>query len=199
MFNIKEELKKLPDLPGVYIMRDINNKIIYVGKAISLKNRVRQYFQKNNKTLRIETMVSLIDHFEYIVVDNEAEALILECNLIKQNRPRFNVLLKDDKGYPYIKIDLKDNYPNVFMTRNIKNDGAKYFGPYADAGAVKELIDFIRRNFKIRLCKNYKQGKRECLYYHLNRCPAPCVDKITPEEYRKTIDQIIMLIERKNR
>ena len=137
MFNIEEELKKLPNKPGVYVMRDKEDKIIYVGKAISLKNRVRQYFRKNNKTARIEKMVSLIDHFEYIVVDNEAEALILECNLIKKNRPKFNVLLKDDKTYPYIKIDLASDYPTVFMTRKIVNDGSKYFVPYAKPGAAK--------------------------------------------------------------
>ena len=129
MFDIEAELKKLPKKPGVYIMKDINDNIIYVGKAVVLRNRVRQYFRKNNKTKRIENMVSLIDHFEYIVTDNEAEALILECNLIKENRPKFNVLLKDDKTYPYIKIDVKSDYPNVFITRTIKNDGAKYFGP----------------------------------------------------------------------
>ena len=119
MFNIEEELKKLPDKPGVYIMHDKNDKIIYVGKAISLKNRVRSYFRKNNKTKRIENMVSLIDYFEYIVVDNETEALILECNLIKKNKPKFNVLLKDDKTYPYIKINVKDDFPNVYVTRKI--------------------------------------------------------------------------------
>ena len=132
MFNIEEELKKLPNKPGVYIMKNKDDDIIYVGKAISLKNRVRQYFRKNNKTKRIENMVSLIDHFEYIVVDNEAEALILECNLIKKHRPKFNVLLKDDKTYPYIKIDVKSDYPTVIYTRKIINDGSKYFGPYAN-------------------------------------------------------------------
>src|SRR5574344_1806817 len=133
MFNINEELKKLPSRPGVYIMRDKDNNIIYVGKAVVLKNRVRQYFRKTNKTERIKKMVSLIDHFEYIVTDSEAEALILECNLIKKNRPKFNVLLKDDKTYPYIKIDIKSDFPNIYITRRIANDGAKYFGPYADA------------------------------------------------------------------
>ena len=128
-------------------MHDKDDNIIYVGKAISLKNRVRQYFRKNNKTVRIERMVSLIDHFEYIVVDNEAEALILECNLIKKNRPKFNVLLKDDKTYPYIKIDVQSDYPNVIMTRRILNDGAKYFGPYANSGSAKEMVDFIKRKF----------------------------------------------------
>ena len=132
MFNIEEELKKLPGKPGVYLMKDKEDNIIYVGKAVSLKNRVRQYFRKTNKTTRIEKMVSLIDHFEYIVTDNEAEALILECNLIKKNRPKFNVLLKDDKSYPYIKVALQEEYPNVYITRRIVKDGAKYFGPYAN-------------------------------------------------------------------
>lgn len=130
MFDIEEELKKLPEKPGVYLMHDKDDNVIYVGKAIILRNRVRQYFRKNNKTPRIEKMVSLIDHFEYIVVGSEDEALILECNLIKKYRPKFNVLLKDDKTYPYIKIDIKSDYPSVFMTRKIANDGAKYFGPY---------------------------------------------------------------------
>lgn len=133
MFDIEAELRKLPKKPGVYIMRDKEDHIIYVGKAISLKNRVTQYFRKTNKTERTKRMVSLIDHFEYIVVDNEAEALILECNLIKKNRPKFNVLLKDDKTYPYIKVDVKSDFPNVFITRKILHDGAKYFGPYANS------------------------------------------------------------------
>lgn len=197
MFNLEEELKKLPKKPGVYIMRDKNDKIIYVGKAVILRNRVRQYFRKNNKTKRIENMVSLIDHFEYIVTDNEAEALILECNLIKQNRPKFNVLLKDDKTYPYIKIDVKSDYPNIFITRTILNDGAKYFGPYANPGSAKEMVDFIKEKFKIRQCKNFKSNKRACLNYHINRCLAPCMGNVSKEEYRKQIDQIIMLLEGK--
>lgn len=197
MFNIEEELKKLPGKPGVYVMRDKDDNIIYVGKAVSLKNRVRSYFRKTNKTERIKKMVSLIDHFEYIVVDNEAEALILECNLIKKNRPKFNVLLKDDKTYPYIKIDVKSDYPNVFITRKLINDGAKYFGPYANPGAAKEMLDFIKQKYKIRQCKNFKSTTRECLNYHIKRCLAPCVGKITPEEYRKQIDEIIDLLEGK--
>ncbi len=178
-------------------MHDKDDNIIYVGKAISLKNRVRQYFRKNNKTARIEKMVSLIDHFEYIVVDNEAEALILECNLIKKNRPKFNVLLKDDKTYPYIKIDLASEYPNVFITRRIQNDGGKYFGPYANPGSAKEMVDFIKQKFKIRQCKNFKSNKRACLNYHIGRCSAPCVNKISKEEYRKQIDEIIDLLDGK--
>ena len=197
MFNIEEELKKLPNKPGVYVMRDKNDTIIYVGKAISLKNRVRQYFRKNNKTARIEKMVSLIDHFEYIVVDNEAEALILECNLIKKNRPKFNVLLKDDKTYPYIKIDVKSDYPGVFITRRVINDGSKYFGPYANPGATKEMIDFIKQKYKIRQCRTLKNRERPCLNYHINRCLAPCMGYVTPQEYKRQIDEIIDLLEGK--
>ena len=197
MFNIEEELKKLPSKPGVYIMHDKDDTIIYVGKAISLKNRVRQYFRKNNKTERIKKMVSLIDHFEYIVVDNEAEALILECNLIKKNRPKFNVLLKDDKTYPYIKVDIKSDYPNVILTRRLLNDGAKYFGPYANSGSAKEMVNFIKEKFKIRQCRNFKSNKRVCLNYHIGRCLGPCVGKVSKEEYRKQINEIIDLLDGK--
>lgn len=197
MFNIKEELKKLPDKPGVYIMRDKDNNILYVGKAVVLKNRVKQYFMKNNKTNRIIKMVSLIDHFEYIVTDSEAEALILECNLIKENRPKFNVLLKDDKTYPYIKIDVKSDYPGITTTRRIINDGAKYFGPYANPGSAKEMVNFIREKFQIRQCKNFKYKDRACLNYHIKRCPAPCMGYISKQDYRKQIDDIVMLLEGK--
>lgn len=197
MFNINEELKKLPNKPGVYLMRDIDNNILYVGKAVSLKNRVTQYFRKNNKTARIEKMVSLIDHFEYIVTDTEAEALILECNLIKKHRPKFNVLLKDDKTYPYIKVDIKSDFPNVITTRRILNDGAKYFGPYANAGAAKEMVRFIKEKFQIRQCRRFKSNQRACLNYHIKRCLAPCVGKVSKEEYFKQIEQIIMLLEGK--
>ncbi len=197
MFNIEEELKKLPDKPGVYVMRDEDDKIIYVGKAISLKNRVRQYFRKTNKTERIKKMVSLIDHFEYIVVDNEAEALILECNLIKKNRPKFNVLLKDDKTYPYIKIDMKSDFPGVFITRKIVNDGSKYFGPYANPGSAKEMIDFIKGKYKIRQCRTLKERTRPCLNYHIGRCLAPCMGYVTKEEYGKQIKEIIDLLDGK--
>ncbi len=197
MFDIEQELKKLPSKPGVYIMHDKDDNIIYVGKAISLRNRVRQYFRKNKKTKRIENMVSLIDHFEYIVVDNEAEALILECNLIKKNRPKFNVLLKDDKTYPYIKITLQEDYPNIYITRRMLNDGAKYFGPYASAGAAKEMVDFIKEKFKIRQCRNFKYKDRPCLNYHIKKCLAPCQGYVSKEEYRKQIDEIILLLEGK--
>ena len=178
-------------------MRDKDDNIIYVGKAVSLKNRVRSYFRKTNKTERIKKMVSLIDHFEYIVVDNEAEALILECNLIKKNRPKFNVLLKDDKTYPYIKIDIKSDYPNVLITRRILNDGSKYFGPYANPGAAKEMVNFIKQKYKIRQCKNFKSTTRACLNYHIKRCLAPCIGLISKEEYKKQIDEIIDLLDGK--
>lgn len=197
MFNIEEELKKLPNKPGVYIMHDKDDNIIYVGKAVSLKNRVRQYFRKNKKTKRIENMVSLVNYFEYIVTDNEAEALILECNLIKKNMPKFNVLLKDDKTYPYIKINVRADYPEVYITRRIINDGSKYFGPYANAGAAKEMVDFIKDKFKIRQCKNFKYKDRPCLNYHIKKCFAPCMGYISKEEYRKNIDEVITLLEGK--
>ena len=178
-------------------MHDKDDNIIYVGKAVSLKNRVRQYFRKNKKTKRIENMVSLVNYFEYIVTDNEAEALILECNLIKKNMPKFNVLLKDDKTYPYIKINVRADYPEVYITRRIINDGSKYFGPYANAGAAKEMVDFIKDKFKIRQCKNFKYKDRPCLNYHIKKCFAPCMGYISKEEYRKNIDEVIALLEGK--
>ena len=197
MFNIEEQLKMLPDKPGVYIMHDVDDKIIYVGKAVNLKRRVKSYFRKTDKTERIKRMVSLIDHFEYIVVDNEAEALILECNLIKKNRPKFNVLLKDDKTYPYIKIDIKSDYPNVTITRKIINDGSKYFGPYANPGAAKEMLDFIKQKYNIRQCKNFRSETRVCLNYHINRCLGPCMGYVSKEDYRKQIDEIIDILDGK--
>lgn len=197
MFDIKEELKKLPKDPGVYLMKDKDDNIIYVGKAVNLKNRVSSYFRKTNKTDRILKMVSQIDHFEYIVVSNEAEALILECNLIKKNRPKYNVLLKDDKTYPYIKIDIKSDFPNVIITRRLLNDGAKYFGPYANPGAAKEMVNFIKEKYKIRQCRNFKSNTRACLNFHIKRCLAPCIGNISKEEYRKQIDEIMDLLEGK--
>ena len=197
MFNIEAELKKLPQRPGVYIMKNAEDKIIYVGKAVNLKRRVTSYFRKTKKTQRILNMVSLIDHFEYIVVDNEAESLILECNLIKENRPKFNVLLKDDKTYPYIRIGMKEEYPSIYITRRVLNDGAKYFGPYANPGAAKEMLNFIKEKFQIRQCKNFKFNDRACLNYHIKRCPAPCMRYITPEDYKVQINQIVMLLEGK--
>jgi len=178
-------------------MIDKDDNILYIGKAVVLKNRVSSYFRKTNKTNRILKMVSLIDHFEYIVTDTEAEALILECNLIKENRPKFNVLLKDDKTYPYIKVDMKSEFPNVFTTRRIVKDGAKYFGPYPNAGAAKEMVKFIKERFKIRQCKSFKSTTRACLNYHINRCMAPCINKVSRDEYMQEINQILMLLEGK--
>lgn len=197
MFDIEKELKRLPDKPGVYIMHDEDDNIIYVGKAVSLKNRVRSYFRKTDKTERIKKMVSQILYFEYIVVENEAEALILECNLIKKNRPKYNVLLKDDKTYPYIKIDVKSDFPNVIITRRMINDGSKYFGPYANPGMAKEMLDFIKQKYKIRQCKKFKSTVRPCLNYQIKRCLAPCVGYISKEDYKKQIDEIIDLLEGK--
>ena len=197
MFIIEEELKKLPKKPGVYLMKDRDDNIIYVGKAVNLKNRVSSYFRKTNKTSRILKMVSLIDHFEYIVVDNEAEALVLECNLIKKNRPKYNVLLKDDKTYPYIKIDVKSEFPNVTITRRLINDGSKYFGPYANPGAAKEMVDFIKQKYRIRQCKNFKSKDRACLNYHIKRCLAPCIGYVSREEYMEQINEIMDLLEGK--
>ena len=178
-------------------MKDKNDTVIYVGKAVVLRNRVRQYFRKNNNTARIEKMVSLIDHFEYIVVSSEDEALILECNLIKKYRPRFNVLLKDDKTYPYIRVDIKADYPSIFMTRRLQNDGARYFGPYASSGSAKEMIAFIKERFQVRQCKNFRNQDRACLNYHIKKCLAPCMGYVTKEEYHKQIDQIMLLLEGK--
>lgn len=197
MFDIEKELKKLPDKPGVYIMHDKSDKIIYVGKAVNLKRRVTSYFRKTNKTQRIKNMVALIDHFEYIVVENEAEALILECNLIKKNMPKFNVLLKDDKTYPYIKVSVQTDYPDVYLTRRVLNDGAKYFGPYANPGSAKEMVELIKNKFKIRQCRNFKYKDRPCLNYHIKKCLAPCMGYVSKEEYRKQIDEIIDLLEGK--
>ena len=197
MFNIEQELKKLPQKPGVYIMHDKDDNIIYVGKAISLKRRVTSYFRKTKKTKRILNMVSLIDHFEYIVCDNEQEALILECNLIKKNMPKFNVLLKDDKTYPYIKINVNALYPDVYITRRKLNDGAKYFGPYANPGAAKEICEFIKTKFQIRQCKSFKYKDRACLNYHIKKCSAPCMGYISVEEYKKRINQIISILDGK--
>lgn len=200
MFQIQEELKKLPEKPGVYIMKDKEDNILYVGKAVILKNRVRQYFQKNNKSARIEKMVSQIDHFEYIVVDSEMEALILECNLIKLHRPKYNVLLKDDKMYPYIKITLNERFPTVRIVRKKFHDGAKYYGPYTNAFAVKETVEFLNKVYRLKHCRRiFKEGKPEtpCLNYHIKRCMGLCRGEISEEEYKKTIKQVMMILDGK--
>ncbi|MEY8355092.1 excinuclease ABC subunit UvrC [Lachnospiraceae bacterium 54-53] len=195
-FNIEEELKKLPSQPGVYIMHDRRDEIIYVGKAVSLKNRVRQYFQSSrNKTAKIEQMVSRITRFEYIITDSELEALVLECNLIKEHRPRYNTMLKDDKTYPYIKVTVYEDYPRILFSRDMKKDKSKYFGPYTSAGAVKDTIELIHKLYRIRTCnRNLPRdiGKeRPCLYYHIKQCSAPCQDYISREEYWKSINQAL--------
>ncbi len=198
MFNIPEELKKLPDKPGVYIMKDKDDNIIYVGKAVVLKNRVRQYFQKNNKSARIEKMVSLIDHFEYIVVDSEMEALVLECNLIKLHRPKYNVLLKDDKMYPYIKITVNEDFPTVRITRKKLNDLAKYYGPYTNAFAVKETVEFLNKTFKLKQCRKiFTKLETPCLNYHIKRCVGVCNGNISKEEYANIIKQVMMFLDGK--
>ncbi len=195
MFNLEEELKKLPAQPGVYIMHDKRDQIIYVGKAISLKNRVRQYFQSSrNKTAKIEQMVSRIAWFEYIITDSELEALVLECNLIKEHRPRYNTMLKDDKTYPYIKVTVAEDFPRVMMSRTVKKDKSKYFGPYTSAGAVEDTLDLIHKLYKIRTCsRNLPKdiGKeRPCLNYHIHQCGAPCQGYVTKEEYAVAVAQV---------
>ena len=193
LFDIQEELKKLPPSPGVYIMHDRHDEIIYVGKAISLRNRVRQYFQSSRgKSAKILQMVSRIERFEYIVTDSELEALVLENNLIKENRPRYNTMLRDDKTYPYIKVTVREPFPRIFMTRQLKKDKAKYFGPFSSAGAVRDTLDLMYRIFRLRNCSRVLPrdiGKeRPCLNYHIHQCGAPCSGFISPEEYRKNVD-----------
>lgn len=196
MFDLEEELKKLPGKPGVYIMHDSHDAIIYVGKAISLKNRVRQYFQSSRgKSPKIQQMVANIAYFEYIVVDSEMEALVLECNLIKEHRPKYNTMLKDDKSYPYIKVTVNEPYPRVLYARRQKKDKAKYFGPYTSAYAVKETLELLRKTYCYRNCSKQLTGEKDagrpCLYYHIGQCKAPCQGNVPQEEYRKSIDEIL--------
>lgn len=195
MFDITEELKKLPDKPGVYIMRDSYNNILYIGKASVLKNRVRQYFQSSsNLSPRIRTMVSKISRFEYIVTTTELEALVLECNLIKEHKPRFNVLLKDDKSYPYIKVTTNEEYPRIYITRKVLKDEAKYYGPYTDVSAVKDTLAFLKKIFPLRLCDKVLPrdiGKqRPCLNYHISQCLAPCQGEVNAKDYRQMIKEV---------
>ena len=196
MFQIEEELKKLPGQPGVYFMHDAKDALIYVGKAISLKNRVRQYFQSSrDKTAKIKQMVSKIARFEYIVTDSELEALVLECNLIKEHRPRYNTMLKDDKTYPYIKVTASEEYPRILFSRQMKKDKNKYFGPFTSAGAVKDTIELIRKIYRIRACSRklpQDMGKdRPCLYYHIHQCDAPCQGYISQADYQKSVKQAV--------
>ena len=199
MFVIEEELKKLPNKPGVYLMHDEKDNIIYVGKAINLKNRVRQYFQTSrNKGAKIEQMVSHIERFEYIVTDSELEALVLECNLIKEHRPKYNTMLMDDKGYPFIKVTVNEAYPRVMLARTMQKDRAKYFGPFTSVSAVKDTIELIRKIYHIRNCKRNLPrdiGKeRPCLNYHIHQCKAPCQGYVSEEEYRKSIESVIRFL-----
>jgi len=196
MFLIEEELKKLPGKPGVYIMHGENDEIIYVGKAVSLKNRVRQYFQSSrNKGAKIEQMVTHITRFEYIVTDSELEALVLECNLIKEHRPKYNTMLKDDKTYPFIKVTVNEPYPRVLFSRTMKKDKAKYFGPYTSSTAVKDVIELVRKIYMVRSCnRNLPRdcGKdRPCLYYHMKQCTAPCQGNVSEEVYKQNIGQVL--------
>ena len=196
MFNLEEELKKLPDKPGVYIMHDKIDTIIYVGKAISLRNRVRQYFRASTKhTPKIKSMVSNIAYFEYIITDSELEALVLECNLIKEHRPKYNTMLKDDKTYPFIKVTVHEAYPRVLFSRKMKHGTGRYFGPYTSASAVKDTIELLCKLYKIRTCSRVlprDTGKdRPCLNYHIGQCSAPCQGYISEEEYKKSVDSVI--------
>lgn len=199
MFIIEDELKKLPAKPGVYLMHGEKDEIIYVGKAISLRNRVRQYFQSSrNKGAKIEQMVTHIRRFEYIVTDSELEALVLECNLIKEHRPKYNTMLMDDKGYPFIKVTVNEAYPRVMLARTMQKDKAKYFGPFTSAGAVKDTIELVQKLYCIRTCnRNLPKdtGKeRPCLNYHIKQCKAPCQGYISEAEYRKSIDGVIRFL-----
>ncbi|GAA3658303.1 excinuclease ABC subunit UvrC [Asaccharospora irregularis] len=200
MFDIQEQLKKLPAEPGVYLMKDKYDNIIYVGKAISLKNRVRQYFQSSkNHSSKVKSMVGHIHQFEYIITDSELEALILECNLIKQYRPKYNVLLRDDKTYPYIKITLNEDYPRVLKVRRVLKDKAKYFGPYTNLSAVNDTLEIIRNTYPIRTCnididRAIKNKMRPCLNMHIKKCVGPCTGNVSKEEYNKMIEEIILFL-----
>ena len=198
MFVIEDELKKLPAKPGVYIMHDAHDAIIYVGKAKVLKNRVRQYFQNPERLMpKIRKMVPQIKWFEYIVVDSEMEALVLECNLIKEHRPKYNAMLKDDKMYPYIKCTISEDFPRVFITRRYQRDKEKYFGPYTNAGACRETMELLRKLYKIRNCSRViKEGEKTkpCLYKHIGQCDAPCNAEITKEEYGKIIEEVLRFL-----
>ena len=192
---VAEKLQLLPETPGVYIMKDDQGKIIYVGKAIVLKNRVRQYFQSNkNHSPKVRAMVAKIADFETIMTGSEVEALILECNLIKKHRPRYNISLKDDKSYPYIKVTLQERFPRVFITRRVMKDGAKYFGPYTNAGAVHESLKLLRKLFPLRTCRQMDVD-RPCLEYHIKRCLAPCAGKVGQAEYLQMIEAVCLFLE----
>ena len=192
--TVEEKLKLLPDSPGVYLMKNEQGRIIYVGKAVVLKNRVRQYFQSGkNHTPKVRAMVSHIADFETIMTGSEVEALILECNLIKKHRPHYNISLKDDKSYPYVKVTVQEAFPRVFITRRLMKDGARYFGPYTNATAVKDSLKLLRRLFPLRTCKHLQD--RPCLEYHIKRCLAPCVGKVSAEDYQVMIRAVLLFLE----
>lgn len=202
MFDIQENLKKLPDKPGVYLHKDKLGQVIYVGKAVSLKNRVRQYFQSSrNMDPKVRAMVSHIEEFEYITTNTEMEALILENNLIKKYMPQYNVLLRDDKTYPYIKITTNETYPRILKTRRILHDGCKYFGPYADVNAVNQIIDLMNGIFALKRCSSQKfpKGFKPCLNYHINQCKGICTGNVSPKEYSEVLDQVIELLNGKTK
>ena len=193
MFDIKENLKKLPDSPGVYIHKDRLGEVLYVGKAVSLRNRVRQYFQsQKNMDSKVSAMVSHIAEFEYITTATEMEALILECNLIKRYSPKYNILLRDDKTYPYIKITMKEDYPRILKTRRVENDGARYFGPYSDAGAVNRIVDLMGEIYRLKKCsaQRFPKGFRPCLNYHIEQCRGICTGYVSKDEYRETVNKV---------
>ena len=200
MFDIQEHLKQLPAEPGVYLMKDKFDNIIYVGKAKILKNRVRQYFQSSkNHSSKVKSMVKNIDKFEYIITDSELEALILECNLIKKYKPKYNVLLRDDKTYPYIKVTTNEDFPRVLKVRKVIKDKAKYFGPYTNTTAVNDTLDIIKNIYPIRTCnidieRAIKTNMRPCLNLHIKRCVGPCTGNVTKEEYNKMIEEIILFL-----
>ncbi|OBR91893.1 MULTISPECIES: excinuclease ABC subunit UvrC [Clostridium] len=204
MFDFEYQLKVLPDKPGVYLMKNSLGEVIYVGKAKILKNRVRQYFQNSkNHSEKVKAMVKHIAEFEYIVTDSEMEALILECNLIKKYRPRYNILLKDDKGYPLIKITVNEDFPRIISARNMVKDGCRYFGPYISPSAVYETMEIIKKIFPIRTCRlSIKEGEvkgRPCLNYYIGLCKAPCTGYITKEEYGKIVSGVMDFLSGKNR
>ena len=202
MFDIKENLKKLPDKPGVYMHKDNLGQVIYVGKAVSLRNRVRQYFQTYGKsTPKLRALTSQITEFEYITCDTEMEALILENNLIKKYMPKYNVLLRDDKTYPYIEISLSEEYPRILKTRILKKDGNKYFGPYSDAGAVNTVVELLSSVYSLKRCNNasFPQGFKPCLNYHIKECRGICTGEVSKEDYLKSIEEIVSFLSGKDK
>lgn len=196
--RLKNIVSNIPLNPGIYMMKNIDNKIIYVGKAKSLRKRVRQYFNKSQKTMRIQKMVSQIENIEYIVTNNELEALVLECNYIKENMPKYNVMLKDDKSYPYIKITIQEKYPRIYITRRRQDDKNMYFGPYTDVGSARKAVETIKEIFPVKRCKtNFEKSskaKGPCLYYHIGRCLGPCINDLSLKEYKEMINQIVMFL-----